>query len=341
MNSAAAIAAGCATVRLHGARDAGRLGSRFRLVQVRLEMTALRNTGNLYVVATPIGNLEDITARAARVLQSVEILACEDTRRCRILLRHLGANPTELISLHDHNESAATRRVLARLASGRDVALVSDAGTPLVSDPGFELVREAHRAGVAVTPVPGPSALTAALSASPLPAGRFFFEGFLPARGGPRRQALSQLLRRRATTVFFEAPHRVARTLADLDELGAGERRITLCRELTKAFETIVHGAVTEVAQRVGPLKGEFVCVLEGSREAAAGDSEGVLTTLLEELPPAQAARLTARLTGESRTRLYRLAARRRDMVESRAGQAAATPSGVEESPGSSEQGAR
>ena len=276
-------------------------------------MTALRNTGNLYVVATPIGNLEDITARAARILQSVETLACEDTRRCRILLRHLGANPAELISLHDHNESAATRRALARLASGRDVALVSDAGTPLVSDPGFELVREAHRAGVAVAPVPGPSALTAALSASPLPAGRFFFEGFLPARGGPRRQALSQLLRRRTTTVFFEAPHRVARTLADLDELGAGARRITLCRELTKVFETIVHGAVTEVAQRVGPLKASSSAFwkVPGRRKTSAG--EGVLATLLEELAPAQAARLTARLTGESRAELYRLATRRHE----------------------------
>ena len=308
-------------------------------------MTTSRNTGTLYVVATPIGNLEDLTVRAAGVLKAVATVACEDTRRCRILLRHVDASPDELLSLHDQNEAAATRRVMARLSAGRDVALVSDAGTPRLSDPGFELVRAAHRARLTVSPIPGPSALTAALSASPLAATPFTFEGFLPARKGPRRQVLTHLLRRPETTVFFEAPHRLARTLEDLRELGAGDRPITVCREMTKAFETIVHGPVAEALTRIGPLKGEFVCVLEGSREPPRTAGESLLDLLLDELPPARAARVAARATGESRTALYRQATRRRGKVPPRAGQAAAAPAdmspGAEESPGSSEQGAR
>lgn len=308
-------------------------------------MTTSRNTGTLYVVATPIGNLEDITLRAAKVLKAVETVACEDTRRCRVLLRHLEAAPAELLSLHDRNEAAATRRVMARLANGADVALVSDAGTPLLSDPGFELVRAAHRAGTVVTPIPGPSALTAALSASPLPAAPFTFEGFLPARKGPRRRTLLGLLRRAETTVFFEAPHRLEETLADLEELGAGDRQVTVCRELTKVFETIVHGPVSEALSRIGPLKGEFVCILEGSRTPPVSDGAALLELLLAELPPGRAARLAARATGESRAALYRKATQGRAKVAERAGQAAAAPTGqspgVEESPGSTEQGAR
>ena len=308
-------------------------------------MTTSSNTGTLYVVATPIGNLEDITLRAARVLRAVATVACEDTRRCRVLLRHLDAAPEELVSLHDQNEAAATRRVMARLANGGDVALVSDAGTPLLSDPGFELVRAAHRAGTPVTPIPGPSALTAALSASPLPAAAFTFRGFLPARAGPRRKALRELLRRPEASVFFEAPHRLAKTLADLEELGAGERRITVCRELTKVFETIVHGSVAEILARIGPAKGEFVCILEGSSAAPVSEGEALLELLLAELPPGRAARLAAQATGESRAALYKLATRARAKVAGRAGQAAAAPGakppGGEESPGSSEQGAR
>ncbi len=308
-------------------------------------MTTSGSTGTLYVVATPIGNLEDLTVRAANVLKAVETVACEDTRRCRILLRHIDASPGELLRLHDQNEAPAARRVMRRLQGGRDVALVSDAGTPRLSDPGFELVRAAHDAGIAVSPVPGPSALTAALSASPLPAAPCTFEGFLPARKGPRRQALTKLLRRPETTVFFETPHRLAGTLEDLEDLGAGERQITVCREMTKVFETIVHGQVAAAMTRIGPLRGEFVCVLEGSGEPPPSGGEALLELLLEELPPGRAARLAARATGESRTALYRRAMRRRDMVDARAGQAAAVAAGIppeaEESPGSTEQGAR
>ena len=308
-------------------------------------MTTSRSTGTLYVVATPIGNLEDLTVRAANVLRAVETVACEDTRRCRVLLRHIDASPAELLSLHDQNEAPAARRVLRRLSRGTDVALVSDAGTPRLSDPGFELVRAAHDAGITVSPVPGPSALTAALSASPLPAAPCTFEGFLPARKGARRQALTKLLQRPETTVFFEAPHRLAAALADLEDLGAGERQITVCREMTKVFETIVHGPVAAALTHIGPLRGEFVCVLEGAREPPPSDGAALLELLLEELPPGRAARLAARATGESRAALYRRATRRRGIVETRAGQAAAvaegTPPEAEESPGSTEQGAR
>jgi len=272
-------------------------------------MTALRNTGCLFVVATPIGNLSDITARAVDALKAVEIVACEDTRRCRTLLRHIGAAPAELVSLHDRNETAASRRMLEHLQAGADVALVSDAGTPLLSDPGYELVRLAFDAEIKVVPVPGASAVTTALSASPVAANRFAFEGFLPPRRQRRREVLSRMLARPEASVFFEAPHRIADTFADLLDLGAAEREIALCRELTKVFETIVHGTVASVADALETPKGEFVCILAGGgeqRPLVSGDE--VLRVLLEELPPSRAARLAARLTGADRAELYRQA---------------------------------
>ena len=260
-------------------------------------------------MATPIGNLSDITARAVDALKTVEIVACEDTRRCRTLLRHVGAAPSELISLHDRNETAASRRTLEHLRAGADVALVSDAGTPLLSDPGYELVRLAFDAGIRVIPVPGVSAVTAALSASPVAANRFTFEGFLPPRRRRRKEILSRMLARPEATVFFEAPHRVAETFADLLDLGAAEREIVLCRELTKVFETIVHGTVADVARVIETHKGEFVCILAGCGEQSPPLSGGeVLRVLLEELPPSRAARLAARLTGADRAELYRQA---------------------------------
>ena len=260
-------------------------------------------------MATPIGNLSDITARAVDALKKVEIVACEDTRRCRILLRHIGASPAELTSLHDRNETAASRQVIERLKAGSDVALVSDAGTPLLSDPGFELVRLAFQDGITVVPVPGVSAVTAAVSASPIATNRFTFEGFLPARRPRRREVLASVLARREATVFFETPHRMAGALEDLLDLGAAEREIVVCRELTKVFETIVHGTVASVADGMEIAKGEFVCIIAGSDEESpllAG--EEVLDVLLEELPPSRAARLAARLTGADRAELYRQA---------------------------------
>ena len=199
--------------------------------------------------------------------------------------------------------------MIERLKAGSDVALVSDAGTPLLSDPGFELVRLAFDDGIKVVPVPGASALTAAVSASPIAANRFTFEGFLPARRPRRREVLASVLARREATVFFEAPHRIVDTLADLLDLGAAEREIVVCRELTKMYETIVHGTVARVADGMETLKGEFVCILAGSGEDSpllAGTE--VLDALLEELPPSRAARLAARLTGTDRAELYRQA---------------------------------
>jgi 16S rRNA (cytidine1402-2'-O)-methyltransferase len=268
-------------------------------------MKAIQSTGCLYVVATPIGNLEDITARAVATLKNVDILACEDTRRCQILLRHIGAAPAELISLHDHNEASASQRVLRYLSQGRDVALVSDAGTPLVADPGFELVREAFEKRIPVVPIPGASAVVTAISASPIPINRFLFEGFLPARGGQRRETLAMFLRRREATVFFEVPHRIARALSDLISLGGGDRDILVCRELTKMFETITCASVSATAAGLDQPKGEFVCILAGSNEAALSAGDEVVAVLAKELPAAQAARLAARLTGEPRERLY------------------------------------
>ena len=242
-------------------------------------------------------------------LKTVEIVACEDTRRCRTLLRHVGATPTELISLHDRNETVASRRALERLQAGADVALVSDAGTPLLSDPGYELVRLAFDAQIKVVPIPGVSAVTAALSASPVAANRFTFEGFLPPRRQRRREVLSRMLARPEATVFFESPHRIADTFADFLHLGAAEREIVLCRELTKVFETIDHGSVASVADALETLKGEFVCILAGCGEERPLLSGGeVLRVLLEELPPSRAARLASRLTGADRTELYRQA---------------------------------
>ena len=304
--------------------------------------------GRLYVVATPIGNLADITARAIEVLKSVRIVACEDTRRSRTLLAHVGAAPARLFALHAHNEVRASERVLGQLVAGEDVALLSDAGTPLVSDPGFELVRLAWRHGIAVTPVPGPSAITAALAASPIAANRFRFEGFLPAKGAPRRAALARLLRSEVPVVFFEAPHRLGAALAEMVELGGGARPLLLCRELTKRFETIRWGTVADLlAGGEGPHKGEFVCILDAAEEAPPADAEAVLRVLAVELPATLAAKLAARITGARRRDLYELALSIKDgqrllsTSESRSSNRALFEAGREESPGSTGQGAR
>ena len=220
------------------------------------------------------------------------------------------------MSLHDRNETAASRRVIERLNSGSDVALVTDAGTPLLSDPGFELVRRAFDDGIKVIPVPGASAVTAAVSASPIATNRFTFEGFLPARRPRRREVLARALARNEATVFFDAPHRIVETLDDLLDLGAAEREIVVCRELTKIYETIVHGTVAGVADAMETPRGEFVCILAGSGEDSpllAGAE--VLDVLLEELPPSRAARVASRLTGADRAELYRQAIARTPQV--------------------------
>jgi len=276
-----------------------------------------RKTGRLLVVATPIGNLEDVTARAVRVLREADVVAAEDTRHTRPLLHALGLD-RPLVSLHEHNEARASADLLARMAAGETVALVSDAGTPLVSDPGQRLVAAAHDAGIPVVAIPGPSALTAALSVAGLGADRFVFEGFLPARAGARRTRLAALAPEARTLVFFEAPHRLVASLVDAAAvLGAG-RVAVLARELTKRFETVLVDSLGGLAARVAAdadqQRGECVLVVAGApageAATATASPEQVVSVLLEDLPPARAAALAAKLTGRPKRELYEIAMR-------------------------------
>jgi 16S rRNA (cytidine1402-2'-O)-methyltransferase len=221
--------------------------------------------GTLYIIATPIGNLEDITQRALRVLGEVDVVACEDTRRTRVLLNHFGIK-TKTISYHEHNERERSEQICKLLMSGKNVALVSDAGTPLISDPGFRVTRAAIELNLAVIPVPGPTAFVSALVASGLPSDQFFFAGFLPARGNARRAKLAKLSEIPATLVFYEAPHRIAATLEDALE-ALGNRPAAVARELTKLHEEIARGSLRELVQRFGAgstTRGEMVLVISG-----------------------------------------------------------------------------
>ena len=268
--------------------------------------------GVLYIVATPIGNLQDISARALEVLKSVSLVAAEDTRHSKKLLTHYGIG-TSLQSVHEHNERDVTDRLVQKLTAGTDIALVSDAGTPLISDPGYHLVRAARQAGIRVVPVPGPVALIAALSVAGLPTDRFVFEGFLPAKQTARRQRLQGLAAETATLVFYESSHRIVASLADMADCLGGDREATLARELTKTFETVLTGSLLDLLGQLQAdshqQKGEFVVMLQGAspRDPAAIDaaSEQVLAVLLSELPLKQAASLGARITGVSKNALY------------------------------------
>jgi 16S rRNA (cytidine1402-2'-O)-methyltransferase len=274
-------------------------------------------TGRLQVVATPIGNLADLSERAREALAGADVIAAEDTRHTASLLKAAGiAKP--LLSLHEHNESRRVPALLARLALGERVALVSDAGTPLLSDPGYELVHAAVAAGFEVSVIPGPSAITAALAVAGLPTDRFCFEGFLPARGRERRAALAALAQEPRTLVFFEAPHRIAAALADMAaELGA-ERAAVVARELTKAHETIYRGTLRELAARAAAeanfARGEITLVVRGAAATAATVDERLLQravrVLSKELPPGRAAALAAQITGATRAAAYALATR-------------------------------
>lgn len=270
------------------------------------------NEGVLYVVATPIGNLRDITARALDTLKRVARIAAEDTRHSRKLLAHYGID-TPLIALHEHNERAVTETLLKELLSGADLALISDAGTPLISDPGFYLVRAVRQAGMDIIPVPGPSACIAALSASGLPTDRFVFEGFLPARQHARRQRLEALRSEPRTLVFYESSHRIVDCLADMVEiLGAG-RAAVIARELTKTFETIKAGSLSElVTWLLGDSqqqRGEFVIMVHGEQPAADvamdPEAERMLELLMQELPLKRAAALASKITGLAKNRCY------------------------------------
>jgi 16S rRNA (cytidine1402-2'-O)-methyltransferase len=265
----------------------------------------------LYVVATPIGNLADMSQRAIEVLRQVSLIAAEDTRHSRKLLTHYGI-AGRLQALHEHNEREEYPRLIRVLADGRDVALISDAGTPLISDPGFVLVREARKSGIRVVPVPGPSALIAALSVAGLPTDRFRFEGFLPAKAGARRERLDRLRLDSATLVFYESSHRIVDCLADMAACFGAERNATLARELTKTFETVRDGTLAELHDWVeadsNQQKGEFVLVVQGaiSDPTALDDAaRRTLEALLAELPLRQAAALAAKITGVAKNRLY------------------------------------
>ena len=269
-------------------------------------------SGTLYVVATPIGNLADLSARARSVLSEADVIAAEDTRRARGLLSHIGAN-VPVIANHDHNEEECLPGLLARLARGESVALVSDAGTPLISDPGLTLVRAARAQGVAVVSVPGPSAVLAALSSSGLPTDRFAFEGFLPRRAGARSERLRAVANDSRTLVFFEAVHRMPETLQALVETFGADRQAVLARELTKVHEQVVAGTLGELAQRLGadvPLLGEFVIVVAGNLVAGTPDeqrAQRIFDLLQAELPPSRAVALTAQISGLPRNDVYRL----------------------------------
>ena len=221
--------------------------------------------GTLYIVATPIGNLEDITLRALRVLKEVDVVAAEDTRHTRVLLNHYGIQ-TPLTSYHEHNEKIKAEDLVERLLKGEDIALVCDAGTPAISDPGFRLVKQAVDAGIRVIPLPGASALTAVLSASGLPTDRVVFEGFLPAKKKPRREKLRALRDEARTLLFYEAPHRLAETLDDVHEL-LGDREAVLAREVSKVHEEFLRGRISELlhALRRREIRGEFTLIISGS----------------------------------------------------------------------------
>lgn len=228
-------------------------------------------SGTLYVVATPIGNLEDLTVRARRILSEVDVIACEDTRHTRLLLAHYSV-ATPVVSYHEHNEARRTPELLLRLRQGENVALVSDAGTPALSDPGHLLIREAAALGMPIVAVPGASAVTAALTVSGLPTDRFVFLGFLPRKPGARRRALEEVASVPWTLVLFESPHRITAVLQDLLAV-LGDRRVAMARELTKRFEEVVRGTISEALSRleVHPPRGEFTIVVEGARRRPTG----------------------------------------------------------------------
>lgn len=267
--------------------------------------------GCLYVVATPIGHLDDLSPRAAKVLAEVDLIAAEDTRHTQQLLAAKGLR-RPLLALHDHNEAQQVEQLLARLRAGEHLALVSDAGTPLISDPGFRLVRAAREAGFKVSPIPGACAAIAALSVAGLASDRFVFEGFLPAKSSARRERLQALQDESRTLLFYESSHRIEECLADMAaELGAA-RQAVLARELTKLFETVLSGSLealcAQLAADANQRKGEFVVVVQGASEntdARLLEGQRVFALLREHLPASKAAKLAAEISGAPRKALY------------------------------------
>ena len=268
----------------------------------------------LYVVATPIGNLADISARAQQVFEAVDVIAAEDTRHTKRLLNHLGVSKP-LLAVHDHNEQQAAQVLLDRLSQGQNVALVSDAGTPLIADPGYHVLKQVVDAGYSVVPVPGPCAVITALCASALPTDRFIFDGFLPPKSGARQQYFQSVSNQERTLVVYESPHRILASLADMQTVLGDEREIVLARELTKTFETFLRGSIGEVRTMVeadaNQQRGEFVVMIRGVPQAKKQDVSDeaiqLLKVLAEELPLKQAAALTAKATGFKKNKLYQI----------------------------------
>ncbi len=285
------------------------------------EPRGLEGAGTLYVVATPIGNLGDLSARARDTLEACALIAAEDTRRTGTLLKHFGIRTPQL-SVHEHNEQDRTPEILERLRAGDSVALVSDAGTPSISDPGYALVRAAAGAGFDVVAIPGACAAIAALSIGALPTDRFCFEGFLPARGAARRQRLKLLAQEPRTLVFYESPHRVQETLEDCEPVFGAARPACVVREITKLHETVYRGSLGELLStaRADPdfTRGEVVLIVGGAPQSAADEAAGAdgrggaldkaLIALLSELPLKQAARLAAQITGSRDNEAYKRA---------------------------------
>jgi 16S rRNA (cytidine1402-2'-O)-methyltransferase len=270
------------------------------------------SVGRLWVVATPIGNLDDLSPRAAAVLRDVRIVAAEDTRHSAPLLARVGSN-ARMLALHEHNEREQAARIVDEIRAGHDVALIADAGTPLISDPGYRLVGAVREAGGLVSPVPGPCAAIAALSVAGLASDRFVFEGFLPAKSAARRERMTALAAETRTLIFYESSHRIGESIADAVAVFGAARNAVLARELTKVFETIIAAPLEEIARRIeadaNQRRGEFVLLVAGAAgadaDAALAEGRRVFALLREELPPARAAKLAAAITGAPRKLLY------------------------------------
>ncbi len=272
--------------------------------------------GSLYVVATPIGNLDDMSVRALKVLREVTLIAAEDTRHSSRLMQHFGIS-TPLAACHEHNERDEGSRFITRLLAGEDVALISDAGTPLISDPGYHLVRQARAAGIPVVPVPGACALIAALSAAGLPSDRFIFEGFLPAKAVGRKARLEQVKKEPRTLIFYEAPHRILECLQDMEQVFGADRPALLAREITKTFETLKGLPLGELRAFVeadsNQQRGECVVLVAGwtppeDEDVIGAEARRILDLLLEEMPLKRAAALAAEITGVRKNLLYQVA---------------------------------
>jgi 16S rRNA (cytidine1402-2'-O)-methyltransferase len=267
----------------------------------------------LYVVATPIGNLEDISYRAVRILTEVDLIAAEDTRHSRILLSHYSIT-TPMQALHEHNEEQAEGGILKKIREGAAIALISDAGTPLISDPGYRLVCAARDANLPVFSVPGPSSITAALSVAGLPPDRFVFEGFLPSKPTARRKKLQSFVHESRTLIFFESSHRIENAIKDMQEVFGEQRLVAICRELSKKFETVLRGPLAALNQQLSEDKnqtrGEFVIIVngfEGNEDQALSNAHRMALELVEFLPVSQAARVAARLNDVPRRQVYQL----------------------------------